>query len=487
MENGGPAPLEARVCPCGAAGRIPAKSPIDTAKNRDIIRYLYKQHPKMYGPMPLNITVDRPVLQLALDIVDLERALKIADEAVEGGIDWIEVGTPLIKSEGMEAVRRLKRAHINMPVVADMKTMDVGGFETEMAAKAGADIVCIMGASDDGTIQEAVRAAEKFGSRVMIDLMGVEDKPARARQVASMGVDFLCLHVGVDAQMEGVNHLEEVKAITQATDLPVAAAGGITSETANEALDAGASIVIVGGAIYKAENVTGAARSIKTAIDDRKFVESKLFKKYDAAEVRKVMYMVSTGNVSDAMHKLGAMRGITPILNKGRRMAGPAFVVRTLDGDWAKPVEAISKARPGDVLVIEAGGGKKAIWGELASWSCKVKGIEGVVIDGAIRDVPDILGMDFPAFAKRKVSAAGEPKGHGEMGAPIRCGGQEVRCGDWIVGDGTGVVVVPRERVVEIANRSVDVMERENRFREEIKRGSDLSKVAYLEKWEKIG
>jgi 3-hexulose-6-phosphate synthase/6-phospho-3-hexuloisomerase len=441
----------------------------------------------MWTAMPLNIDLDGPRLQLALDIVDLGRALQIAREAVAGGVDWLEVGTPLIKSEGMEAVRQLKKDHMDLPVVADMKTMDVGGFETEIAAKAGADVVCIMGASDDGTIKESVRAAEKYGSRVMVDLMGVADKPARAREVAEMGVDYLCLHVGVDAQMEGGNPLGEVQAISEATDLPIATAGGITSETANDALDAGASIVIVGGAIYKAEDVTEAARAIKEAITDRKFVESKLFKKYDRAGIKKVMYMVSTPNISDAMHKHGAMRDIRPIVNRGRKMAGPAFVVQTLDGDWAKPVEAISKASPGDVIVIEAGGGRRAVWGELASWSCKVKGIEGVVIDGGIRDVPDILDMDFPAFAKRQVSAAGEPKGHGEMGAPVRCGGQVVRCGDWVVGDETGVVVVPKDRVVEIANRALDVMERENRFREEIKRGSDLSKVAYLEKWEKIG
>jgi len=115
--------------------------------------------------MPMEIVIEKPVLQLALDMADLERAVQIANEAVEGGADWLEVGTPLIKSEGMESVRRLKRDHLDMPLVADMKTMDVGGFETEMAAKAGADVVCILGASADGTIKEAIRAAEKFGSR----------------------------------------------------------------------------------------------------------------------------------------------------------------------------------------------------------------------------------------------------------------------------------------------------------------------------------
>ena len=90
------------------------------------------------------------------------------------------------------------------------------------------------------------------------------------------------------------------------------------------------------------------------------------------------------------------------------------------------------------------------------------------------------------------VLATPEHKLHLSLGLSFPTGsiderGQTVRCGDWVAGDETGVVVVPKERAVEIANRAVDIMERENRFREEIKRGSDLSSVAYLEKWEKIG
>jgi 3-hexulose-6-phosphate synthase/6-phospho-3-hexuloisomerase len=85
------------------------------------------------------------------------------------------------------------------------------------------------------------------------------------------------------------------------------------------------------------------------------------------------------------------------------------------------------------------------------------------------------------------VPNAGEPKGHGEIGVEIVCCGQSVRTGDWIIGDASGVVVVPQEEAVEIANRAIDIMERENRLREEIKRGSTLSKVLELEKWEKVG
>jgi len=162
------------------------------------------------------------------------------------------------------------------------------------------------------------------------------------------------------------------------------------------------------------------------------------------------------------------------------------LTVSTINGDWAKPVEAIDKADKWQVLVIDVKGGKTAIWGELATWSAKLKGLSGVVIDGAVRDLDDIVKMDFPVFSKHISSNAGEPKGFGEIGAEINCGGQTVRTGDWIIGDDSGVVVVPQEIAQEIANRALDVKEQENRIREEIKGGGSLGGVLKLKKWEKV-
>ncbi|MBI5000214.1 MAG: orotidine 5'-phosphate decarboxylase [Euryarchaeota archaeon] len=428
-----------------------------------------------------------PVLQVALDMMNAHRALQIAAEAVEGGADWLEAGTPLIKSEGMEVVRELKRRFKGHVIVADMKTVDVGGFEVEIAAKAGADIVCVLGVSDTPTITEAVKAARKYGAKIMVDLLGCADKAARAKELPKLGVDYLCVHVGVDQQMVGGNPMEELAAVAKVSKVPVAAAGGINSETAARAVKLGASIVIIGGAIIKAEKVANATRNIKKAISDKKSVRSELFTKYSQSELREAFLKVSTPNISDAMHRKGAMHHILPHIKRNRKMVGRAITVRTVDGDWAKPVEAIDRASKGDVIVIDACAGHTAVWGELASWSCKLRGIEGVVIDGAARDIDAILEIDFPVFSRFTSPNAGEPKGHGEIGAEIACGGVPVRTGDWVIGDGSGVVVVPQEDAVETANRAIDVMERENRLREEIKRGSTLSIVEKLEKWEKVG
>jgi 3-hexulose-6-phosphate synthase/6-phospho-3-hexuloisomerase len=429
----------------------------------------------------------RAVLQVALDLVHGDRALAIAEEAVKGGADWIEVGTPLIKSEGMEIVRQLKKRFPSKTIVADMKTIDVGGAEVEIAAKSGADIVVILGVSSDPTISEAVLSARQYGAKIMVDLFNVKDKPARAKQVEKMGADYICVHVGVDEQMVGGSPLAELKGLAKATRLPIAAAGGINSETAPEVVRAGASVVIVGGAIIKARDVTGAARKIKKAITTGKIVKTDLFKKYSEKDLLNALLKVSSCNVADAQHKKGAMKGIHPRIKHGVKMAGKALTVHTVNGDWAKPVEAIDRAKPGDVIVIDACGGEIAVWGELASWSCKTKGVAGVVIDGAARDIDSIIDLGFPCFSRHIASNAGEPKGYGGIGQEIVCGGVTVRSGDWIIGDESGVVVVPQEHALEVANRALDVLERENRVREEIKRGGTLSSVMKLEKWEKVG
>jgi len=193
----------------------------------------------------------KAVLQVALDLLDLSRALQIAHEAVLGGVDWIEAGTPLIKSEGMHAIRALRKEFPESTLVADMKIADTGALEVEMAAKAGADIVCILADADDAVVEEAVRSAGKYGVRLMADLINVTDPVSRARQLESMGIDIICAHTGIDQQMTGKDSLEFLHPLSANTTTLLAVAGGIDADQAGVAVKTGADIVIVGGWIVR--------------------------------------------------------------------------------------------------------------------------------------------------------------------------------------------------------------------------------------------
>ncbi len=428
----------------------------------------------------------KPVLQIALDFVNLGRAIELAKESAAGGADWLEAGTPLIKSEGLNSVRELRREFPGHRIVADMKTMDTGRYEVEAAVKAGADIVTILGVADDSTIREAVEVGKNYGCEIMIDLMNVGDIRRRAMQVADMGANYVCVHVSIDQQMSGIDPIDDLRRVSNSVKIPVAIAGGINSETAADAVNAGALIVIVGGAITKATDAKKATQQIKKAIRTKERIKSDLYKK--ELDPGKVFVRVSTSNISDAMHRSGNLEGILPVtgIQTSKGMVGRAITVRTSPGDWAKPVEAIDVAGKGDVIVIDSGGTGKAVWGELASNSCMRKGVAGVVINGFARDIGEIERIGFPVFAIGKKPTAGEPKGFGEINVPIRISGVGIKPGDYIVGDADGVVVIPGEKAVEIANRAMDVFEKENRIRQEIKRGGSLSSVLEIRRWERI-
>ena len=426
----------------------------------------------------------KPVLQLALDFVDLPRALQVAEEAVAGGVDWLEAGTPLIKSEGLQAIREIKSRWPSVTVVADMKTMDAGRAEVESAAKAGAQVVGVLGAASDATIRECVEAARNYGAQIIVDMVQVADVVARALAVEEMGASYVGIHVAIDEQMQGKTPWDSLREVTQAVSIPVAVAGGINSETAPLALQAGASIVVVGGAISKAADATAAARAVKQAMETMVPLESEFFVRATGPDVREMLSRVSAANVSDALHRTGDIPGLRA-LTPGTKLVGPALTVRTHPGDWAKPVEAIDAAKPGDVLVIDAGGVAPAVWGELATHSAMQRNLAGVVIFGAARDSGDIRRLGFPLFCSLVTPTAGEPKGFGEIGVPVRIAGVRVSPGDWIIADDDGVCIIPSEKAIEYTNRAMDVLEKENRLRQEIQAGSTLSQVAYLLRWEK--
>lgn len=204
-------------------------------------------------------------LQFAMDTLTTEHALDLAGKAAPY-VDVLELGTPLIKSAGLSAITAIKEAHPDKIVFADLKTMDAGELEADMAFRAGADLVTVLGVAGDSTIAGAVKAAKAHGKGVVVDLIGVPDKSARAKEVTALGVEFVEMHAGLDEQAEDGFTFETLLRDGEASGVAFSVAGGITAGTVRAVQESGARIAVAGSAIYSADDVASAAAEIRAAI-----------------------------------------------------------------------------------------------------------------------------------------------------------------------------------------------------------------------------
>ncbi|MCZ7648482.1 MAG: orotidine 5'-phosphate decarboxylase [Planctomycetota bacterium] len=189
-----------------------------------------------------------PVVQISLDLQTLADAIPTAETAVKAGIDWLEVGTPLILGEGLHAVRALHERFPKHPVVADLKTMDAGFLECEMMARAGAHCVVVMSRAHEGTVRGAVEAGRKYGVKVMADIMLEADYVEAARRCEAWGADYIIHHIGFDERHVevGKSPMTDLKAVVDAVNIPVQAVGGLSIEQAIQCPKVGAPLVVIG-------------------------------------------------------------------------------------------------------------------------------------------------------------------------------------------------------------------------------------------------
>ncbi|NIG55917.1 3-hexulose-6-phosphate synthase [Chitinophaga sp. Cy-1792] len=208
-------------------------------------------------------------LQVAIDLLTTEDALALAAK-VAPYVDIIELGTPLIKNMGVSVIRAMKDAHPDKIVFADLKTADAGELEADLAFKAGADLVTVMGAAGNATIAGAVKAAKAHGKGVVVDTIGYPDRVQRAREVIELGAEFVELHAGLDEQWTPGYSIQVLINETEKVGVPVSVAGGVNISNIAAVVKAGAQVVVAGAAIYGAADQAAAAQALRAAIDAAK-------------------------------------------------------------------------------------------------------------------------------------------------------------------------------------------------------------------------
>jgi 3-hexulose-6-phosphate synthase/6-phospho-3-hexuloisomerase len=194
-----------------------------------------------------------PIVQISLDLTDLDEAIDTAALALRAGVDWLEVGTPLVIAEGMRAVRELRARFPETPIVADLKITDGGWLEAEMAIKAGANMVVVMGQAHDETIELVAKAGRDLGGKTMGDNMNMPDPVEGAKKLEALGCDYVIHHIGYDMRtvrrkrgLSAPTPLDRLKEVVDAVSVPVQAVGGLTIQQAIDTPTYGAPLVVIG-------------------------------------------------------------------------------------------------------------------------------------------------------------------------------------------------------------------------------------------------
>jgi len=219
------------------------------------------------------------LLQVALDLISIEDALRIASTARVNNADIIEAGTLLIKAYGMQAIRSLKQICPDTPILADMKILDNGMKEVELAVTSGADIVTVSALASDKTILDAVLTADKYGAKVMVDFMYVTNPLDRALMLCERGIDYICIHASPPSSSSSAivttNITEEkyydigdsikvVKSLSSSCNIPIAVECILDEESyICDFVRAGSSIIVVGSSIIKEYDVASKVRWLK--------------------------------------------------------------------------------------------------------------------------------------------------------------------------------------------------------------------------------
>ena len=190
-----------------------------------------------------------------------------------------------------------------------------------------------------------------------------------------------------------------------------------------------------------------------------------------------------TTAISDATGGHTNLRSEIKPLADHFKIAGRAITVRLPDGENGAVLEAIRAANEGDILVIDAKGNtNRAVAGDFVISLAKGIGVQGLVVDGVIRDIAAIRELDFPVFSLGTTVAAGNKNGGGQVNVPIAIGGVTVQPGDYIIGDIDGIIVVPQDDAERIVTAAEAKVEKDEAREQEAHKNGKESIIAYLDK-----
>jgi 3-hexulose-6-phosphate synthase len=214
----------------------------------------------------------KPLLQVALDSINPDENFQMA-EYIQDYVDILEIGTILLKKEGIRIVEAMKARYPQKLLFVDTKTVDLGKIEAQVMFEAGADMISVCGLASDATISLAIHEARIRQKKILIDLIGLGDSYRQVKRLTYLQPDYLTVHTGIDERSADNDLFQKVEVISQISPIPLAISGGVQLDDISYLLVFNPAIIIVGSAITTSSQPREAAKKFWERINSLSFID----------------------------------------------------------------------------------------------------------------------------------------------------------------------------------------------------------------------
>ena len=208
----------------------------------------------------------KSLLQLEIDMLDISKAINVL-EKTRDFVDIIEIGSTLIKCEGINLLRILRSKFEDIPILVDIRTIDEGEYDTKPFFENGASYLTVLGESDNKTIEGAIKVANQYKGKIVVDLMAVKDKVARIAELKTLGADLFYIHNAFDHNDAPKSYIAEFKDVANHfPDLKLFVSGSTNAKDIQDILSLSPDVIVIGNDITNASDPRGMAKSVKEIV-----------------------------------------------------------------------------------------------------------------------------------------------------------------------------------------------------------------------------
>lgn len=408
-------------------------------------------------------------LYIGLDFLHLENALFYAEQCIAGGIEYLEIGSLLLKNTGFNSVRIFKERFPSIKMVCDLKIIQPQSLEIESIARAQVFAVTISGAISEKNFQSCLSMIKQNSLKAYLDFRGcalsvIQNAMPLISQADAIIVDFIPRSHAIFQQ------------IASMTDTPLFIHSFSLEENDIKNISNLASTLVVSieeGTGLSAKETISKLKSTLSKTETQAEISQK---EYNEETLRDKIRQISTVHICEVYRKPVFLEKVYP-LHRFTKIVGRAYTLRVWPGEQKQVVKYLLEIPEKSILVVDAGGFQgNAVWSYLATEIAIKRKISGAVVYGSVSDVPHLRQKGFPCYASYLTAIPGQEEGTFSCNIPLTLGNVSINPGDWMIGDDNGIVCIPALQAFSIVDNAFELARSREPILEELAAIETLTK-----------